>query len=52
MKIDYFNDGSHPRTDKSDWFASVNAINPIFNGGIATYMFDFNYDQETFAGPK
>jgi hypothetical protein len=32
--------------------ASVTGLNPIFNGGIATYIFDFNYDQEKFVGPK
>lgn len=52
MKNDYFKTGNEPIVDKSNWFASVNMINPILNGGIATYMFDFNYEQERFVGPK
>jgi hypothetical protein len=51
LKIDYFNDGKSPKIDKSDWIASITGINPILNGGIATYMFDFNLDQEKFVGP-
>jgi hypothetical protein len=32
--------------------ASITCLNPILNGGIATYMFDWNYDQERFVSPK
>ena len=47
MKIDYFND-EEIKIDKSDWFASITNINPVLNGGIATYMFNYCYDKQKF----
>eukprot|EP00347_Sterkiella_histriomuscorum_P020360 403338107 len=52
LKIDYFNDGKTPKTDKSDWIASFTGLNPILNGGIASYMFDLSLEKEKFVGPK
>lgn len=47
MKIDYFNlEGN--KNDKSDWFASITSINPVLNGGIATYMFNYSYEKQKF----
>jgi hypothetical protein len=49
MKIDYFNDGSlSAKRDKSNWIASVTNVNPILNGGIASYMFNYSYDKDKF----
>ena len=50
MKIDYFNDGATPKSDKSAWFASITGLNPILNGGPPSYMFDWNIDKDRFVG--
>jgi hypothetical protein len=40
MQIDYFNDGSRPVEDRSDWFASITAISGVMNGApVNTSMF-------------
>jgi hypothetical protein len=52
LKIDYFNDGSGPKVDKSDWMASFTGINPILNGGLATYLMDFHTDHHKFLNYK
>lgn len=44
LRTDYFNDGITPKVDKSDWIASLTSLNPILNGNISTYMFDWNVD--------
>lgn len=48
LKIDYFNTGLSSKTDKSDWIASFSGINPILNGGIATYLFEYCLEKNKF----
>jgi len=37
MKIDYFNDGSRPIVDRSDWFASITCLSGVLNGALTPY---------------
>ena len=39
MQIDYFNDGSSPKEDKSSWFASVTSLSGCLNGSVSPYTF-------------
>lgn len=52
MKIDFFSHPASDKTDKSDWIASLTCLNPVLNGGIATYMTGYSYDQDRFVSPK
>ena len=42
MQIDYFNDGSRPDEDRSDWFASVTSLSGCLNGTVSPYFLDLN----------
>jgi len=46
MSIDYFNDGSSPKVDKSNWFASITCLSGALNGSLGAYGVDI--DQKTF----
>lgn len=52
LKNDYFNYGASPKVDNSDWIASFSGINPILNGGIATYLFEYCLEKKKFLSPK
>ena len=55
LKVDYFNEGTGGRgtdlIDKSDWIASLTCLNPILNGGIASYFFSFDFEKNKFLNP-
>lgn len=48
LRIDYFNDGSTPKVDKSDFIASLTCINPILNGDLAPYLLGVNIDKDKY----
>ena len=42
LKIDYFNDGTRPREDRSDWIASLTSISGCLNGALAGHSLELN----------
>ena len=52
LSIDYFAAAGDKKVDKREWVASITCLNPILNGCIPTYMFDWNVDKDKFVSAR
>ena len=42
MQIDYFNDGSRPKEDRSGWIASISSLSGCLNGSVSPYLIEID----------